>query len=198
MEDPPHLHRKQLHRIEQTHDLRFLTFSTYDRLPLFLNDRIRDLFATHLEAARVAFSFNLYAWVVMPEHIHLLLWPLLPEHPVSALLSQLKRGFARQVVERWREIRASVLPRLTMPDGSIRFWQRGGGYDRNIFSSEETSEKLNYIHQNPVTRGLVTRPQDWVWSSARWYAGDRAGPVQIDSLPPKRPLLRTPPQPDAT
>lgn len=187
MDDPP---RKHLRRIEHTHHLRFLTFSTYQRLPLFNNDRIKDDFAAHLANARAVFSFNLYAWVVMPEHVHLLLWPCLPEFPVPCITAYLKRRFARHVVARWRSLRAPILARITAPDGSTRFWQRGGGYDRNVFSIEETREKIDYIHTNPVVGGLVVRPTDWAWSSARAYAGDTSGPVPIDPLPPTRPAPR--------
>ena len=187
--DPPL--RKRLRRHEHSHHLRFLTFSTYRRLPLFLNPRIRDLFAQHLAAARDQFKFHLYAWVVMPEHVHLLLWPCLPEHPVSAVLRTFKGDFADEVIARWQSLGARVLDRLVTPQGKPRFWQRGGGYDRNIFSRAVLAETIEYIHGNPVKRGLVAKPEDWAWSSARWYAGlrDAEAPAEIamDPLPPKRP-----------
>jgi REP-associated tyrosine transposase len=59
-----------------------------------------------------------------------------------------------------------------------RFWQPGGGYDRNITSIEALRAMIDYIHANPVRRGLVARPEDWEWSSARWYAGLR--PVKLE------------------
>jgi putative transposase len=99
-------------RIESSHDVRFLTFSTYLRLPLFNNDRIKDLLADHLAAAKDRFRFNLYAWVIMPEHVHLVLWPRIPEAPVAYVLSELKRRFAHIVIGRWRELHAPGLDRL--------------------------------------------------------------------------------------
>jgi putative transposase len=179
--------RKRLRRYERPNDVRFLTFSTYQRLPLFQNDRIKDRFAHDLAAARNKFRFHLYAWVIMPEHVHLLMWPLLPECPVPTVLRELKRPFAEDVIDRWRSLSARVLDRLQGSDGAAHFWQPGGGYDRNIHSMKEFNEKRNYIHNNPVTRGLVARPEDWPWSSARWYAGDRTGPVSLNPLPPRRP-----------
>jgi putative transposase len=69
---------------------------------------------------------------------------------------------------------------------SHRFWQRGGGYDRNIRTVKEMHEKIAYIHANPVRRGLVERVADWPWSS--WRAWDEGidDPLSIDreSLPP--------------
>jgi putative transposase len=51
-----------------------------------------------------------------------------------------------------------------------RFWQRGGGYDRNLISKDAVISSIQYIHANPVRRGLVETPEDWPWSSARFYA----------------------------
>lgn len=126
----------------------------------------------------------------MPEHIHLLMWPLVPQSPVSTVLRELKRPFAEEVIGRWRSLNAGILDQLLASDGSTRFWLRGGGYDRNIHSDEEFREKFNYIHNNPVTRGLVATPTDRACSSARWYAGDRSSPVRLDPLPPRRPMPR--------
>lgn len=181
-------HRKTMRRREHPNQPRYPTFSCYLRQPLFSNDLIKDRFAEHLAAARERFGFNLYAWVVMPEHVHLLLWPLLPEFPLSIVLRELKRDFASEVIARWRELDANILPRLVALDGSTRFWQRGGGHDDNVESVDELANVAEYIHLNPVRRGLVERAESWKWSSARWYAGDRCGPVEIDPLPARRPM----------
>jgi putative transposase len=73
------------------------------------------------------------------------------------------------------------------PSGQInhRFWQRGGGYDRNIVTPKTAYLEIDYIHHNPVRRGLCVHPADWIWSSAADYAGVRSGPLTIDreSLP---------------
>jgi putative transposase len=55
---------------------------------------------------------------------------------------------------------------------SARFWQEGPGYDRNLSSKETILAAIDYIHLNPVRRGLAARAIDWKWSSARWYASD--------------------------
>jgi putative transposase len=142
-----------------------------ERLRLFANSAIRDLFVLHLEMARERFGFQLAAWVIMPEHVHLLLIPRAVT--VRRLLRTLKGGFAQRVIDRWKEIDAPILKKIRTARGGYAFWQPGGGYDRNIWSNDEWREKLAYIHRNPVKRGLVRRPVDWRWSSARWYAGLR-------------------------
>ncbi|MCL4198120.1 MAG: transposase [Phycisphaerales bacterium] len=173
-------HRK---RYEHSGDGRYLTFSCYRRLPLFGNDRIKDAFALQLEERHQIDHFRLVAWVVMPEHVHLLLIPATGQ-VLSTVLGPLKEPFAMQILDRWRTLEAPILPRLLDSNGHSHFWQRGGGYDRNIVTESELFEKVEYIHQNPVRRGLVKRSTDWPWSSARWYAGDRSGPVTIDSFRP--------------
>ena len=83
----------------------------------------------------------------------------------------------------------SWLERLTVTnaDGTSerRFWQVGGGYDRNIIEPETAWNVVTYLHLNPVRRGLVERPEDWEWSSARWYAGTRPVPLEMDATLPR-------------
>ena len=153
---------------------RYLTFSCQGRLPLFQNDAIKAAFVDHLIETRERTQFRLFAWVIMPEHVHLLLMPLLPQFPIPFVLRHLKGGFANLVLRRWRELNAPILPRITDSSGKHRFWLQGGGYDRNTFVSSELVEKAWYIHKNPVVRELVKNPLDYPWSSARWYSDRKA------------------------
>lgn len=68
------------------------------------------------------------------------------------------------------------------PNGSraYLFWQRGGGYDRNLSSVRDIHEKIRYVHENPVRRGLTPRAEDWPWSSAAAWKTEKDLPVQID------------------
>jgi putative transposase len=65
------------------------------------------------------------------------------------------------------------------------FWQPGGGYDRNIEKPSTLLKMIDYIHMNPVRRGLVERAVDWKWSSAAWYEGIGESPILIDHIPPE-------------
>ena len=73
------------------------------------------------------------------------------------------------------------------PNGDVhyRFWQRGGGYDRNVHEPATAFKQIEYMHNNPVRRGLCMKPEDWIWSGAADYAGIRIGPLRLDreSLP---------------
>ena len=173
-------HRKTLRRYEIFNQPRFLTFSCYRQLPLFQNDAIKDAFVERLQMARSKLAFRLIAWVIMPEHLHLILVPKLPEVPMPRVLSATKRRFAEHVLRRWRQLGAPILDRVRTSTGRYRFWQPGGGYDRNIRDEAELFEKIEYIHMNPVKRALVSRPTDWKWSSAQWYADQSKGLLEID------------------
>ena len=173
-------HRKTLRRYEIFNQPRFLTFSCYRQLPLFQNDAIKDAFVERLQMARSKLAFRLIAWVIMPEHVHLILVPKLPEAPMPKVLSAVKRRFAEHVLRRWKQLNAPILDRVRTPTGRYRFWQSGGGYDRNIRDEAELFEKIEYIHMNPVKRSVVGDPTDWKWSSAQWYADQSDGVLEID------------------
>jgi putative transposase len=172
------VHRR---RYEIEGQARYLTFSCYKRLPLFSNDSIKRAFVESLEQSRRKHEFRLLAWVIMPEHVHLIVVPNLPVSSMPVLLRTLKQSFAQRVVNRWIELNAPILHRIQDTRGIRRFWQRGGGYDRNLYRDEELLRKIEYIHNNPVRRGLVACTTDWPWSSARWYAGVREDTLPIDS-----------------
>lgn len=174
--------RRTLRRIEDPGHGRYLTFSCFHRLALFSNDAIKDAFVDHLTEVKQQLGFELYAWAVMPEHVHLLLRTASYGLTVETILAELKSPFAKRVIGRWRKLEAPILSKLSAESGRKRFWQPGGGYDRNIHSDGEVFEKIEYIHDNPVRRGLVLRQTDYRWSSARWYNGDTTWGPTIDPI----------------
>ena len=124
--------RKTLHRYEIPGEARYITFSCYHRLQLLNNSAIRDALAAQIELVHTQRAFRLLSWVIMPEHVHLFLIPTLPDWPLPRILRSIKGPFAQNIMERWRDLNAPILKRLMDTAGSTRFWQRGGGYDRNI------------------------------------------------------------------
>lgn len=151
--------------------VRYCTFSCYQRLPLLGTTSLRDACVEAIAHAQARFGFHVIAWVVMPEHVHLMVQPVPTDSPLAPALAWIKSVSARRIIRRWRQLDAGVLPRITPKRGDTRFWQRGGGYDRNIYSRDELVEKINYIHWNPVVRLLVPSPGCWSWSSFSAYQG---------------------------
>jgi putative transposase len=133
--------------------------------------------------ARQVHQFHLWAYVLMPEHVHLVIHPLSADYRISAILSSLKQPVAEKAVRYVRACAPTFLDRMRdrQPDGkeTFRFWQRGGGYDRNLWEPRYIWSMIDYIHLNPVRRGMCERPDDWIWSSARSYSG---GGTSVDSL----------------
>jgi putative transposase len=150
----------KLKRYQEAGDFHFLTFSCHDRLPYFANATACNLFERVLEQTRQRYVFYVFGYIVMPEHVHLLVSEPKRES-LSRAVQALKTSVAKQSKQKpfW-------LPRY---------------YDFNVYANLKRTEKLRYLHRNPVARGLVTRAQDWPWSSFRHYATGVEGTVQIES-----------------
>ena len=166
--------RKRMRRREGTGAVRFITFSCERRLPILGASDARDIFAGSLRAARERFGFELFAWVLMPEHVHMLLRPAAGARLDRALLA-MKLSAAQRLLRYLRIARDPLLERVVRPDGAPRLWQKGGGFDRNVRSDSEFQREVRYIHRNPVAGELVQRPTDWAWSSARWWTARQEG-----------------------
>lgn len=120
----------------------------------------------------------------MPDHVHVLVNPGPCPERMSAFLRALKEPVARLAIRYLQAKSPLWLARVTVREGSRlrhRFWQPGGGYDRNIESHAALRAMIEYIHANPVRRGLVARAEDWEWSSARWFAGIRPVRIELDA-----------------
>jgi putative transposase len=162
----------------------FLTYSCYRRLPLLSRQRTRRWALAAMEAARQQLDLAIWAYVIMPEHVHLLLCPLRLDYEMRRILVALKRPFsdaAREYVERIEDDRWLKRLSIEYPSRRVfRFWQPGGGFDRNIVHQKTVHAVIDYIHANPVRRGLVERPTDWAWSSARFWAGWPDAALRMD------------------
>ena len=169
-----------LRRYYSKGDLHFITFSCYRRLPLLKTMRARNIFVKELGKVRDEMGFRLLGYVVMPEHVHLLMSEP-PQGTPSTVLQKLKLRVARKLRKRGRPASAGQmrLPFAETGEPPRTFWQ-ARFYDFNVYSQGKKKEKLNYMHANPVIRGLVKHPRDWPWSSWGFYQGVAAGLVGID------------------
>ena len=174
--------RNKLERRYGHGDLHFITFSCFQRRALLGAGDARDLFVTILDEVRGEFGFELVGYVVMPEHVHLLISEPREGTPSEAL-QVLKQRLSRALRHVGRRTSRNTLPvslRGRGP-GLTRFWQRRF-YDFNVWSAEKKREKLEYMHANPVVRGLVEHPGDWPWSSWSFYTRGERGLIRIDPI----------------
>ena len=147
-------------RHQQTGEFHFLTFSCYCRRRYMATVAAKELFEDALERVRLRYVFVVAGYVVMPEHVHLLI-----NEPHRASLSKVIQALKLSVSMRRRE---------------RPFWL-AHYYDFNVSSHAKFVEKLRYLHRNPVVRGLVAKPEDWMWSSFRHYQTGMRGAVEIES-----------------
>ena len=171
--------------------LHFITASTYRRARLFDSDRFRSHYVQTLGELRQQQDFHLLGWVLMPDHFHLLLWPCAETNP-SQIVQSLKERTAKYLLSHLRQNAnhpwcARMLGKLALPEtvhrpSTHRVWQRRF-YDLNVWSEKKHLEKLDYMHANPVKRGLVSSADQWPWSSFRFYYLEDSSLLAMDHLP---------------
>ncbi len=140
-----------LKRLQNEGDLHFITFSCHERRPLLNTPHCKTVLEDMLEALRSRHGFAILGYVVMPEHVHLLM-----TEPKTGSVNSTLRVLKGQTSKLLRGVHEHFwLPRY---------------YDFNVFTDAKRIEKLRYMHRNPVARELVARPEDWPWSSFLAYA----------------------------
>jgi len=174
---------KGLRRRYGLRHLHFITCSCYRRLPLLASVRAKNLFVRILGEVRDRHGFALAGYVVLPNHIHLLIG-----EPVKGTFSIVMQVLKQRVSRRLRRkpSRTMSSQQLRLPfrhahDAWPQFWQPRF-YDFNVWSQTKFVEKLHYMHMNPVKRNLVAHPRDWPWSSFSFNAGRQKGLVRIDPV----------------
>jgi len=150
-------------RYQNQRCLHFITFSCYQRMPLLDSIEARETFEHELERVRRWYGLYIAAYVVMPEHVHL-------------LITEPERGELSVAIQMLKQITSHKLK----PPELARFWQVRY-YSFPVWSAKKRIEKLRYIYRNPVRRELVRKPEDWKWSSFAHYATGVEGIVEIES-----------------
>ena len=160
---------KNLRRVTGRGDLHFLTFCCYQRRALLGTIRARNLAVQILGEVRARYRIALVGYVIVPEHVHLLVGESRAVSPAKVVqvfkqrpsrwMRGRKRAEARQLRLRFSESEAELR----------RFWQRRY-FDFNVYTRAKLREKFDYMHANPVKEKLVAHPREWPWSSWSYYA----------------------------
>ena len=180
----------RLRRYDEHGHVHFLTISCYRRLQFFRHDSVKRVFVDGMALTRAKLGIRWIGYVIMPEHVHLLVLPMpvgaeVPV-PISAVLQHLKQYVGRHGKEAlrsiWRETRSLGSPPLdkwALGTGAKPFWKTRA-YDFNVTTEQAFHAKLDYVHKNPITRGLVLRAEQWRWSSYRYYEFDEDSVIAMD------------------
>jgi putative transposase len=161
--------RKRIHHWNTPGHAHELTFSCYRRQDYFSDGKACELFMDEVGKAREFYSFRLWAYVIMPNHVHLLIWPVLEKYDISKILSGIKGVMAKQYRKYLLETSSANHGGFLTGTGetaSFTFWQPGGGFDRNLWNAKAIHDSIKYIESNPVRKKKVGAPEEWQWSSA--------------------------------
>ena len=158
-----------MHTISRDTPALYLTAVAKDRLPVFRTDQIKIVTCNALDEARKSGGFSIYAYVIMPDHLHLITDSILKP---SAVLRYANGIISRRVIDHLKDRghNASLQKlkhEIKEHDYRYSLWD----HHSNVFSITSEGmlmEKVNYIHQNPVRAGLVEKAEDYRWSSVRW------------------------------
>jgi putative transposase len=168
------MHRKKVTHFNEPNQFHELTFSCFKRKPLLTNDTWCLMLTDSINRAMKRHCYCLIAFVYMPEHVHLLVFPQNTAFRIDQLLKAIKRPFSYRIKRVLTETQSPLLSQFTIRQRpgveAFRFWQEGPGYDRNLITLDAALSAAAYIHLNPVRRGLVENELDWLWSSAREFS----------------------------
>jgi len=145
-------------------DAHFVTFSCYKRRRLLDHDAATRVVVRTLREQLPRQEATCVGYVVMPDHVHALVWFPEPGR-LSTLMKYWKQKSSGEIKKLLGARLTSYAARINSADP---VWQPRF-YDFNVHSEKKLWEKLNYMHNNPVTAGLVELAVDWRYSSARWY-----------------------------
>lgn len=173
----------RLRHLNHFNTARAINFSCFHRNYLLRTEEIISPFLRELEHARSVYSVKILGYVVMPNHVHLILHPE-EGSDLGKIIGEIKARSAGRILSIFCSEKASILWSLqTFKGGRLRtsFWQ-ARCYDHNCRSLDDVREKINYCHLNPVRAGLVADPAEWKWSSYRWYRGLEDIALEIDGI----------------
>jgi REP element-mobilizing transposase RayT len=154
----------RLRRLALHSRLFFVTTNLLRHAPAFCDVEFACV-ADVLGGARQRVPFALCGYCLMPDHLHAIIFP-----QETTTISEVMRRFK---LSAYQTLRAAGHRRDP-------FWQ-GRFYDRALRTRREFDEALDYMHMNPVRRGLAAHPAAWPWSSARWFE-EESGPVRVDVM----------------
>ena len=174
--------RMRLFKSKEKNTFHYVTTVTFRRLPIFRRDEPCQIFVDVLDEIKKANPFKLVGYVIMPDHVHLILNPL--ECEISVVVRKIKGKSARLILD-WLKVNnyAESLSKLVIRSSkqTHAVWQKEFSAI-DLWSPKFINQKLNYVHLNPVRAGLCDHPAKWKWSSCRAYLPHAPGevPIEID------------------
>ena len=184
------IYTKSCRRYNTAGNAHELTFSCYKNRPFLSKERTCKYLVDSIISSREKHGFYVWAYVFMPSHVHLLICPKRKQYSISDILLSIKQPVSRKAISYLRKHNPDGLRYLATSQvhRPHRFWQKGGGYDRNMTRVDTIINAVSYIHHNPVRKELIETPEQWPYSSAAdWQKVDMSHPHPFGMrLPPKK------------
>jgi len=131
-------------------------------------------------------EYDLWAYVFVPNHVHLIVYPRLEVYDTSVFLKRLKEPVSRKAVQFLKREAPDWLARIRVKRRGSgfehKFWQPGRGHHRNIIRGKTLQSMIDYTHENPIRKQLVASPFGWKWSSASWIQGTPLNALKPDHI----------------
>lgn len=155
--------------------LYFVSFAVKEWIDVFTRNEYKNIVVESLSYCQKKKGLVLYAWCIMSNHVHLIISSI-ADCLLQDILRDLKRYTSKTIVEAIRENpqesrKEWLLEKFRNKDG-ITFWG-SDNHPIELFSNKVITQKLNYLHDNPVKEGLVFKDEQYVYSSAIDYAGEK-------------------------
>ena len=165
----------------------FITTSVNKFVKIFKKRKYVYIILENINFYKEKYGFKLIAYVIMPDHIHMLIYPDQGRvKEISKFIEDFKKFTARKLCEQMKKdkrINWLRLFRLEEPkkkNWEYQIWQQGYD-DLGVYSPKILRTKINYIHNNPVRKGLVEEPEDYLYSSARNYILNDHSVIKVDT-----------------
>ncbi|MDD5093582.1 MAG: transposase [Dehalococcoidia bacterium] len=173
---------QNLPKFNDTSYAHFVTTRTYESYPCFKNEKLAGILHEELVFYAERYGFHLLGYVIMPDHLHALIWwdaEAKPELAISKIMNSIKTMTSKRVKRQLfygdgAEYKGSLADVGQATPRHFHLWQPGF-YDFNIYTEGKLWEKLEYMHGNPVKAGLASTPSDYCWSSYKDYAEGSEG-----------------------
>jgi putative transposase len=158
----------------------FVTFTVHQFVDVFTRELYINILLDSIKHCQKTKGLRVYGWVIMSNHAHFIFDSI--DLPLSDIIRDMKKFTSKKIVEAIEnndlESRKRWLLWLLKKDGNIWFWEEGY-HGEEIWTKEFFNIKLNYIHNNPVKAGIVEKEEEYIWSSACDYFGNRKGKLEL-------------------
>lgn len=169
----------------------FVSFAVVAWVDVFSRKEYKDIFIKSLQYCQAQKGLVIYAWCIMSNHVHLIISA--KQNNISDVLGDFKKYTSKQIIktiiEHPAESRKEWMINIFKSAGNAnsrntdyQFWQQDN-QPKIILTPSFASQKLNYIHNNPVESGIVEKAEEYIYSSAKdYYLGKQCGLLQIEFL----------------